>query len=55
MYSVAWVRPESLKDYLNGALGESDPGFVGDPFAGEVVSFVINPHSGEYTVVSKGT
>ena len=54
MYNVAWVRPESLKDYLNGTLGESDPGFLGDPFAGEFVSFVINPHSGEYTVVSKG-
>ena len=54
MYNVAWVRPESLKDYLNGKLGESDSGFLGDSFAGEFVSFVINPHSGEYTVVSKG-
>ena len=53
MFNVARVMTDSLSDYLNGKLGESDPGFVGDPFAGEFVSFVINPHSGEYTVISK--
>lgn len=53
MYNVALVEAQSLKDYLNGKLQNGDAGFVGDLFAGEFVSFVINPHSGEYTVVSK--
>ncbi|EHF01922.1 hypothetical protein HMPREF1008_01546 [Olsenella sp. oral taxon 809 str. F0356] len=53
MYNVALVEAQSLKDYLNGKLQNGDAGFVGDLFAGEFVSFVINPHSGEYTVISK--
>ncbi len=53
MYNVALVEAQSLRDYLNGKLQNSGDGFVGDPFAGEFASFVINPHSGEYTVVSK--
>lgn len=48
MFHVALVPAESLADYLNGKPCD----FSGDPFAGSFVSFVINPHSGEYTVVS---
>ena len=55
MFNVGYVQAYALKDYLNGKLTEpgASQGFEGDPFAGEFVSFVVNPHSGVYTVVSK--
>lgn len=55
MFNVGYVQAYALKDYLNGKITEpgDSNGFTGDPFAGTFVSFVVNPHSGVYTVVSK--
>lgn len=51
MFNVGIVDAQNLKAYLNGELAEGS--YIGDAFAGTFVSFVINPHSGQYTVISK--